>query len=903
MSGAAMPLTTLQISRMSKLLDEALPLDEAGRRRWLQRLPPEHQDLSQALQHALLPGDGQTPELELLRTMPKFATLGAGAAAAVSGLQPGAAVGPYRLIRLLGAGGMAEVWLAERVDGAFKRQVALKVPMLTGMRRDLEQRFAVERDILASLEHPHIARLYDAGIDAAGWPYLCMEFVQGEPITEWCDTRRLDVGRRLRLFLQVLQAVQYAHDRHVIHRDLKPSNILITHAGEVRLLDFGVAKLLQNKDAGQKTELTGVYGRALTPIYASPEQLLGNPVDVRSDIYSLGVLLYELLCGAKPHSFAAGASPAVLAQAILTTDAKKPSSQPQVEASALRGARPAPLSRQLRGDLDTVALKALANEPARRYAMASEMAEDLERHLTNRPIAAKPARFSYRLRKFAIRNRAILAVAGAAGAGILATAGYALHREIAANAASVAGRMAASSLSKSPISSKSIAVLPFLDLSEKRDQEYFSDGLSEELIDQLAQIKELQVTARTSSFYFKGKQITIADIAKALEVAHVLEGSVRKAGNSVRVTAQLIRADSGMHLWSQTFDRDVKDVFSVQDEIAAGVVSALKLTLLSGDRRKDPRRSDNPEAYDRYMRGDHLIDNSDGRAIALLNQSVQLDPEFALAWSKLSIAYSKAALYGTVLDVDLATARMRARSAAETAVRLDPQLADAYTATAYAEMLALDWNAALRNVESAESLDPTSHITLNMRGNLDFHLGRFQDAVDAARQAIERDPLDYNTLCLLAGSLSAMGRHREAEQVYRRVIEINPVLEEIHGDIAQEMIFDKRPDKALAEAKLEPNPDIRTITLAIVYYSLGRKADSDAMLSAIETQHAGDRAGDIAFIYGFRGETERAFQWLNRANAQHEPTLSTIKGNIGILPNIARDPRYHAILREMHLPD
>jgi TolB-like protein/tetratricopeptide (TPR) repeat protein len=440
-------------------------------------------------------------------------------------------------------------------------------------------------------------------------------------------------------------------------------------------------------------------------------------------------------------------------------------------------------------------------------------------------------------------------------------------------------------------------------LSERKDQEYFSDGLSEELINQLAEIKDLQVTARTSSFYFKGKQVTIADIAKTLGVAHVLEGSVRKSGNSVRVTAQLIRADSGMHLWSRTFDRDVKDIFSVQDEIAAGVVSALKLTLLSGDRRKDPRRSDNPEAYDRYMRGDHLIDNSGGRAIALLTQSVQLDPEFALAWSKLSIGYSKAALYGTVLDVDRATARMRARSAAETAVRLDPQLADAYAAIAYTEMLALDWNAALRNIESAESLDPTSNTTLNLRGNLDFQLGRFQDAVDAARKAIERDPLDYNTLCLLAGSLSAMGRHREAEQVYRRVIEINPVIDEIHGNIAQEMVFDNRPEKALAEARFERNTEIRTITLAIVYYALGRKADSDAMLTTMETKHAVGRAADIAFIYAFRGETERAFQWLNRATMQHEPILSTIKGNIGVLPNIERDPRYHALLRELHLPD
>jgi serine/threonine-protein kinase len=206
-----------------------------------------------------------------------------------SGLNAGDLVGPYELIRLLGTGGMAEVWLARRADGAFKRDVALKLPLLTRRRNDLEQRFANERDILASLEHPNIARFYDAGVDAEGLPYLSMEYVNGQGLMRWCSRKEPGIEARLALFLQVLDAVKYAHEKHIIHRDLKPSNIFITESGQVRLLDFGVAKMLQ--EDGDAAQISRIYGQALTPDYASPESLSGAAVDARSDVYSLGVVL------------------------------------------------------------------------------------------------------------------------------------------------------------------------------------------------------------------------------------------------------------------------------------------------------------------------------------------------------------------------------------------------------------------------------------------------------------------------------------------------------------------------------------------------------------------------------------------------------------------------------------
>jgi serine/threonine protein kinase/Tol biopolymer transport system component len=418
-----MGLSISQMRRMSRLLDEALPLDAAGRRAWLEALPQEHQDLAQTMRDVLLPSAARLAEIERLATLPELLAATKTEALFASGLQAGARVGPYELIRALGGGGMAEVWLARRADGAFRREVALKLPALHRLRADLEQRFARERDILASLEHPHIARLYDAGVDPNGLPYLSMEYVEGSPLTDWCDAHRLGIRARLELFLQMLEAVQYAHEKQVIHRDLKPSNVLVTKSGQVRLLDFGVAKLLE-ADESQLTELTNVYGRALTADYASPELLHGQLVDARSDIYSLGVLLYELLTGVRPYRLRNAASIGLLEEAISAVEVKKPSTQLEADAAAARGTTTEKLARLLRGDLDAIALKALAKEKAKRYPSVAALAQDLRRYLQARPVEALPTRFTDRLWKFVRRNSTVVAVTATAAAAVVAAVGF-----------------------------------------------------------------------------------------------------------------------------------------------------------------------------------------------------------------------------------------------------------------------------------------------------------------------------------------------------------------------------------------------------------------------------------------------------------------------------------------------
>lgn len=416
---------------LSGLLDAALDLPPALRSAWLERQRAARPDLASSLDR-LLAAHATAETADVLARLP---TLGGGVrpSAEGPGLAAGACIGPYRLIRELGSGGMADVWLAERNDGAFERRVALKLPRTSRLRSDLATRFARERDILARLEHPNIARLYDAGLAADGLPYLAMEFVDGVPITAYCDALRLDVAARLQLFAQALDAVQFAHANLVIHRDLKPSNIMVTADGQVRLLDFGIAKLLADNDIAHETRLTQLAGRALTPDYASPEQIRGEPLTTATDVYSLGVLLFELLTGARPYRLAHD-SPAQLELAILGAEPARPSSRLGAEAAQKRNSTERGLAHRLTGDLDTIVLKALAKEPARRYPGVGALAADLRRHLTGEPVEARPASFAYRIGKFVARNRIAVGAAGAVAVALIGATGASLWQAQIAHA-------------------------------------------------------------------------------------------------------------------------------------------------------------------------------------------------------------------------------------------------------------------------------------------------------------------------------------------------------------------------------------------------------------------------------------------------------------------------------------
>ncbi len=553
-----------QLARLSKLLDQALELSPIELEPWLAELARTE------------PGEAaRLREMLAARDQPGFAGFMSGSLG-INGagreLAAGDRLGAYELIRPLGRGGMAEVWLARRADGAFDREVALKIPRVGHMAEGMVERFSRECRILATLETPGIARLYDAGVDA-GLPYIAMEYVPGEHINKWCDSRGLATPERIALFLQVLEAVGKAHAQNVIHRDLKPSNILVNAHGEVRLLDFGVARLLMTET--DASSLTRTYGRALTPEYASPEMLRGEPIDQRSDIYSAGVVLFELLTGTRP-----GTRTTASTQAL--------------------GKLPA--------GLREVLTKALAPSPEDRYVEAAAFAAALRPH-------AVPRRMQ--------RGWIAAAVLALLGTGVW---------YFQAHTARVAAPAAASA-------QPALAVLPFADLSQAHDQEYLADGLAEEILNQLAQVQSLRLVSRTSSFSFKGKNEDSRDIGRQLGVTHLLEGSVRKDGDQLRITTQLIRTDDGTHLWSKTYAREFKDVLAVEDEISRDVATALSIKLDIGDLTRVAGGTTNIEAYEKFLQARAAVAKGgpDSWKVSqrLLREAAELDPGFGAAQAAL----------------------------------------------------------------------------------------------------------------------------------------------------------------------------------------------------------------------------------------------------------------------------
>jgi TolB-like protein len=609
-------------------------------------------------------------------------------------------------------------------------------------------------------------------------------------------------------------------------------------------------------------------------------------------------LLYELLTGTRPYRLKSAASIGALDQAIATIEVKKPSMQLEQSAAATRASTAERLARQLRGDLDAVVLKALAKEPAQRYPSAAALAEDLRRYLDGKPIRARPARIVYRLRKFILRNRALLAVSVAALAAILSVVGYARYRESLA-------QVTVSAAATNVVSDKSIAVLPFVDMSEHKDQEYFSDGLSEELIDMLTKIPDLRVPARTSSFYFKGKQATIADIAKVLGVSYVLEGSVRKSGNTLRITAQLIRVDNGYHVWSETYDRKLDDIFQIQDEIAKSVVNGLKVSVLGGTiPRATPTA--NHDAYLLYLqakeieyRGNSL--DSSRKAINYLHEALKLDPEFSQGW--VTLATFLAADYN-LFDVEPHDeARALIYSALDHARRLEPSLLSIHVVLGRV-LYEVDWNwqAADAELKQAIELEPGNSEAHRLAGYLATTYGRFDEAIKHSEKAIELDPLQPWNYIARGYAAYRSGRLAQSEANFRTALDLAPGSGKFHCLLGAVLIARGQRESALAEMKKESNPRFRHVGMALALDALGQPNESDKELQIAEQQFGDEMGYWIAMVYAARRDPDRAFAWLDRAFNVYGEGITWIKGD-PLLGSLVEDPRYKSLLQKMRLPE
>jgi len=486
---------------------------------------------------------------------------------------------------------------------------------------------------------------------------------------------------------------------------------------------------------------------------------------------------------------------------------------------------------------------------------------------------------------------------------ILADKFWSSQRGVAPTPASQAAPATPAVAPAPAISERSVAVLPFTDLSEGKDQEYFSDGLSEELIDLLGKIPGLHVPARTSSFYFKGKQTTLADIAKALKVSHVLEGSVRKAGNNVRITADLVRVNDEAHLWSETYDRKLDDIFKLQDEIASAVVKALKVSLLSGDAPKVAHAA-NVGAYTLYLQGRSLIergslaDNLKGQEY--LQQGLKLDPTFAPAWAELSKArlVAFAAFGGATLE----ESRPGTVDAANQAVKLDPQLAAAHAALGQT-LFAMDWDweGADREVKRALELDPNDPDSLYLAAQIAVSQGRYQEAQRLAQSAIDGDPLRALGYRMLGTANYMGGRLADAEAAFRKALEVSPTGDSLHYKLALVLLRRKDTQGALAEMEREPHTGWRQQGLPLALDALGRKADADRALAIADKAAAQGWAYQTALIYANRHDFERAFALLDQAYDLHDPGLAVFVKGDPLLQSLRADPRYKALLRKMQL--
>jgi TolB-like protein/DNA-binding winged helix-turn-helix (wHTH) protein/Flp pilus assembly protein TadD len=465
---------------------------------------------------------------------------------------------------------------------------------------------------------------------------------------------------------------------------------------------------------------------------------------------------------------------------------------------------------------------------------------------------------------------------------------------------------ARSRVTRSLLNAKSIAVLPFVNMSPAKDQEYFSDGLAEQLIHELAKVSGLKVVGRSSAFQFKGKNEDLREVGRKLGVVNILEGSVRREGNHVRITAELVKAGDGFQLWSQTYDREINDIFAVQDEIAQAATEALQPKLLgsNGQPVASTLRSANPEAYQAYLQANYLLGRGMGKddlgkALAYTDNAIKLDEKYAPAWALRATVENSMADFGLT---NITEGFRKAHDDAERAIALDPTLASAYLALARTQIdYDWDWDTANTRLTKAAALEPGSAEIFHIRSDLSLVLGNLDQAIKLYEQAVALDPLRSNYYLDLGYLLYLAGRYDEARAALQKALDLNPQLAFAHADLGRILIAEGRPQQALAEVEKEPNDWEKVTDQALVYHALGREQDSNAALAELIAKHDTDWAYQIAVVYAFRGQLDKSFEWLERAYKQRDPGLPGLKTD-PLLNNVGRDPRFTELLKKMRLP-
>jgi serine/threonine protein kinase/Flp pilus assembly protein TadD len=802
----------------------------------------------------------------------------------------GETVSHYKILDKAGGGGMGVVYRAE--DLILGRQVALKfLPEELAEDPTALERFQREARAASALNHPHICTIHELG-ESEGRYFIVMELMDGHTLKHRIGGQPMPAEQIVQIGAQVADALEAAHAARIIHRDLKPANLFVTARGDAKVLDFGLAKIAEGR-ARQlsgteaqtaETELAPEHlttpGTAVGTIaYMSPEQVRGEEMDERTDLFSIGVVLYEMATGRQPFGArTAGATFDLILNRAPTA--------------------PIRLNPDLPDELEHILNKLLEKDKELRYQSASELKADLrrlERDTTSALVstAAEAPREPSR--------RGIWIGLGAAALAVILALGLWVGR-----ASDTSDEMA----SRPPVavesSSPSIAVLPFTDMSPEKDQEYFSDGLSEEILNVLAKNRGLRVTARTSSFSFKGKDEDIRSIGQKLNVGVLLEGSVRKEGDQVRVTAQLINVEDGFHLWSESYNRELRDILALQEEIANEVSRSLQSTLL-GDEKGSSSEEIDPAAYTAFLQGRYSTIHGGGSigeryemAATYFEQALEIAPDYAPAWAAL--ARTRAAQAGQGF-LPLHQGFAQARKAAERALELDSSLAEAYVAlSGVKQMYDWDWQGADAAIRRALELEPNNALVIGEAAGMAETLGRPNEEILAlARRRVELDPLRGSAHLQLGIKALEAGRLEEAEEPLKRAQELTPRSNLARVYLGRLYLEDGRLGDALEQMQAVPHPFWRRYGLALAYYAMGRQQEADSALAQlIEIDHDLG-AYQIASVLAYRGEVDRAFEWLDRAYAQRDAGLPDFLMTDQTLRSLHSDPRWVTFLEKMGL--
>jgi serine/threonine protein kinase/Tfp pilus assembly protein PilF len=648
-------------------------------------------------------------------------------------------LGDYELLEEIGRGGQGVVFRARQKS--LNRTVALKVISLGQWASTAHlKRFRREAEAAASLDHPSIVPIYEVG-ERDGSCYFSMRFVEGGQLDEVVRHKPISIRQAAELIAKMARTVHYAHEHGIVHRDIKPGNILLDVKGEPHLTDFGLARLVETESAMTRTmEVLG------TPSYMAPEQAVGNNAQFTSatDVYGLGAVLYQLLTDHPPF---AGGTTFDTIKLMLDTEPQQPRLW----------------NRKIDRELSTICLKCLEKDPTRRYPSALALAEDLEHWLRHEPIHAKRSGFFTHVRKWVSRNPTSALLAAS----------------LVALAAAIGWNVWKSELISRP-TAKGIAVLPFENLSHDPDNAYFADGIQEEILTRLASIADLKVISRTSTQRYESKPRNLPEIAKQLGVANILEGSVQKAADQVRVNVQLVNAQTDSHLWAETYDRKLTDIFSVESEIAKGIAASLQAKLTGREEQAlAVKPTTNPEAYDAYLRGlAYTVKTLPTSANTLgaqkyLREAVRLDPKFALSWALLS--YLDARGYMTQSLQPTVALREEARQAAETALALQPNLGEAVLAKgSYYYFCLKDYDTAVRYFEQARQLLPNSSRIPESLAYIARRRGQWDRSESYFNEAEKLDPRNVYLLTQHATTYIALRRFREALRKLEQVLDITP---------------------------------------------------------------------------------------------------------------------------------